>query len=31
LLAEVSRTKSEAQNDGSNSATSFNIGAYLGF
>jgi predicted porin len=31
LLAEVSRTKSEAQNDGSNSATTFNIGAYLGF
>jgi predicted porin len=32
LLAEASRVKSEAQNDlGSNQATTFNIGAYLGF
>ncbi|HWZ61910.1 MAG TPA: porin [Steroidobacteraceae bacterium] len=31
LLGEFSNTKSDAQSGGSNSANSFNIGAYLGF
>jgi predicted porin len=31
LLAEASRTKSEAHFGGSNDATTVNVGAYLGF